>query len=245
MLADERADTLVTSFAAQWLHLRRMRTVAPDVNAFPAFDENLRDAQVRETELFVGSQLRDDRSVVELLTADYTFVNERLARHYGIPGVYGPRFRRVEWGGRPAPRAARAGQHPHRDVPRHPHLAGGAGQVDPREPARHAPAAPAPRRAGAARARRERRARLAAGAARGAPRQPRLLGLPLADGPAGLRPRELRRGGSVARRRRRRGPPSTPPGCCPTGPPSTGCPRCATSCTAAATSSSPPSPRSC
>ena len=97
MLADERARTLVTSFAAQWLHLRRMRTVAPDVNAFPAFDENLRDALIRETELFVGSQLRDDRSVVDLLTADYTFVNERLARHYGIPGVYGSRFRRVKW----------------------------------------------------------------------------------------------------------------------------------------------------
>ena len=98
MLADERAGTLVTSFAAQWLHLRRMRTVAPDVNAFPAFDENLRDALIRETELFVASQLGDDRSVVELLTADYTFVNERLARHYGIPDVYGPRFRRVKWG---------------------------------------------------------------------------------------------------------------------------------------------------
>ena len=97
MLADERAGTLVTSFAAQWLHLRRMRTVAPDVNAFPAFDENLREALIRETELFVGSQLRDDRSVVELLTADHTFVNERLARHYGIPGVYGSRFRRVKW----------------------------------------------------------------------------------------------------------------------------------------------------
>ena len=97
MLADERAGTLVTSFAAQWLHLRRMRTVSPDVNAFPAFDENLRDALVRETELFVGNQLQDDRSVVELLTADYTFVDERLARHYRIPGVHGPRFRRVEW----------------------------------------------------------------------------------------------------------------------------------------------------
>ena len=97
MLADERAETLVTSFAAQWLHLRRMRTVAPDVNAFPAFDENLREALIRETELFVASQLRDDRSVVEMLTADYTFVNERLARHYGIPGVYGSRFRRVQW----------------------------------------------------------------------------------------------------------------------------------------------------
>ena len=96
MLADEKAGVLVSSFAAQWLHLRRMRTVAPDVNAFPGFDENLRDALVRETELFVESQMRDDRSVVELLDADYTFVNERLARHYGIPNVYGSRFRRVD-----------------------------------------------------------------------------------------------------------------------------------------------------
>ena len=86
---------LVSSFAAQWLHLRRMRSVAPDLNAFPGFDENLRDALVRETELFVESQIREDRSVVDLLTADYTFVNERLARHYDIPGVYGSRFRRV------------------------------------------------------------------------------------------------------------------------------------------------------
>ena len=97
MLADERSEVLVSSFAAQWLHLRRMRTVAPDVNAFPAFDDNLRDAFVRETELFFDSQVRDDRSVVDLLTADYTFVNERLARHYGIPNVYGSRFRRVTW----------------------------------------------------------------------------------------------------------------------------------------------------
>ena len=96
MLADERAGVLVSSFAAQWLHLRRMRTVTPDVNAFPGFDENLRDALVRETELFVESQMRDDRSVVDLLSADYTFANERLARHYGIPNVYGSRFRRVD-----------------------------------------------------------------------------------------------------------------------------------------------------
>ncbi len=96
MLADEKAGVLVSSFAAQWLHLRRMRTVTPDVNAFPGFDENLRDALVRETELFVESQLREDRSVVDLLDADYTFVNERLARHYAIPNVYGSRFRRVD-----------------------------------------------------------------------------------------------------------------------------------------------------
>ena len=96
MLADDKAGVLVSSFAAQWLHLRRMRTVTPDVNAFPEFDENLREALVRETELFVESQIREDRSVVDLLDADYTFVNERLARHYGIPGVYGSRFRRVD-----------------------------------------------------------------------------------------------------------------------------------------------------
>ena len=95
MLADERSNVLVTSFAAQWLHLRRMRSVAPDVKAFPEFDDNLREALVRETELFVESQMRDDRSVVDLLTADYTFLNERLARHYQIPHVYGSRFRRV------------------------------------------------------------------------------------------------------------------------------------------------------
>ena len=98
MLADERSRVLVDSFAAQWLHLRRMRTVTPDVLAFPGFDDNLRDALVRETELLIESQVREDRSVVDLLTADYTFVNERLARHYGIPGVYGSRFRRVALG---------------------------------------------------------------------------------------------------------------------------------------------------
>ena len=95
MLADRRSSTLVTNFAAQWLHLRNMRRVAPNVNLFPEFDENLRHGFQRETELFVESQLRGDRSVADLLTADYTFVNERLARHYGIPGVYGSRFRRV------------------------------------------------------------------------------------------------------------------------------------------------------
>ena len=98
MLSDQRSRVLVTSFAAQWLHLRRMRTVTPNTYAFPAFDDNLRDDLVRETELFLESQLRDDRSVVDLLTADYTFVNERLARHYGIDNIYGSRFRRVTWG---------------------------------------------------------------------------------------------------------------------------------------------------
>ena len=97
MLADPRSSVLVTSFAAQWLHLRRMGSVTPDVNAFPEFDDNLREAFVRETELFLEGQFRDDRSVVDLLRADYTFVNERLARHYGLPNVYGSRFRRITW----------------------------------------------------------------------------------------------------------------------------------------------------
>jgi hypothetical protein len=95
LLADTRSTALVRNFAAQWLYLRNVKVAAPDVNAFPVFDDNLRQAFQRETELFVASQLRDDQSVVNLLTADYTFVNERLARHYGIPNVYGSHFRRV------------------------------------------------------------------------------------------------------------------------------------------------------
>jgi hypothetical protein len=95
MLADPRSSALVTSFAAQWLHLRNLDSVTPDLRAFPDFDDNLRQAFRQETELFFESVLREDRSVLDLLSADYTFVNERLAKHYGIPHVYGSRFRRV------------------------------------------------------------------------------------------------------------------------------------------------------
>ena len=96
MLADPRAaDALVNDFAAQWLNLRRVGEVVVDPNRYPTYDESLLAAFKRETELFVASTLREDRSVVELLDADYTFVNERLARHYGIDGVLGSRFRRV------------------------------------------------------------------------------------------------------------------------------------------------------
>jgi hypothetical protein len=95
ILADPRARSLVTSFAAQWLHLRNLDSVAPDLERFPYFDENLRQAFRTETELFFESALREDRSVLDLLSADYTFLNERLARHYGIPGIYGSHFRRV------------------------------------------------------------------------------------------------------------------------------------------------------
>lgn len=96
MLADPRAaDALVDDFAAQWLNLRRVEEVVVDPDRYPNYDESLLQAFKRETELFVASTLREDRSVVDLLNANYTFVNERLARHYGIPGIYGSRFRRV------------------------------------------------------------------------------------------------------------------------------------------------------
>ena len=96
LLADPRArKALVDDFAAQWLNLRRVGEVVVDPNQYPNYDETLLRAFKRETELFVGSTLREDSGVPELLNADYTFLNERLARHYGIPGVYGSRFRRV------------------------------------------------------------------------------------------------------------------------------------------------------
>jgi hypothetical protein len=96
MLADPRAvRALVDDFAAQWLNLRRVEEVVVDPDRYPNYDLSLLQAFQRETELFVGSTLREDRGIAELLNADYTFVNERLARHYGIPGIYGSRFRRV------------------------------------------------------------------------------------------------------------------------------------------------------
>ena len=95
MLADPRAEALVTNFASEWLFLRNLQSVNPAGEDFPNFDENLRQAFREETELFVGSVMRDDRSVLDFLTANYTFVNERLAKHYGIPNIYGSQFRRV------------------------------------------------------------------------------------------------------------------------------------------------------
>jgi len=95
MLGDPKASALITNFFGQWLMVRNMATVRPDAKAFPDFDENLRDAFQQETQLFLESQLKDDRPVTELINADYSFLNERLARHYGVPYVYGNHFRRV------------------------------------------------------------------------------------------------------------------------------------------------------
>ena len=95
MLADPRSKALLTNFFGQWLYTRNISQVTPDPTNYPEFDDNLRAAFQQETDMFLDSQIREDRSVLELLTADYTFVNERLARHYGIPHIYGSHFRRV------------------------------------------------------------------------------------------------------------------------------------------------------
>jgi mono/diheme cytochrome c family protein len=105
MLEDDRAEALVTNFAAQWLYLRDLQARRPNDRLFPDFDDGLRQALLRETELFFGSMRREDRSLLDLLKADYTFLNERLAQHYGIPNVYGSHFRRVTLG----PESMRAG----------------------------------------------------------------------------------------------------------------------------------------
>jgi hypothetical protein len=95
MLTDSRSGALIDNFLAQWLQLRNLKGKQPNSHEFPDFDDNLRDALQTEVEMFFASIVREDRSVMELLTADYTFVNEPLARHYGIPYVYGTHFRRV------------------------------------------------------------------------------------------------------------------------------------------------------
>jgi mono/diheme cytochrome c family protein len=105
MLADRRADAFVTNFAGQWLFLRNLQAVVPVQSVFPDFDDTLRQAFRRETELFFDSIVRENRSVLDLLRADYTFLNERLARHYGVPNVKGSHFRRVALG----PESMRAG----------------------------------------------------------------------------------------------------------------------------------------
>jgi Protein of unknown function (DUF1592)/Protein of unknown function (DUF1588)/Protein of unknown function (DUF1585) len=95
MLADPKSEALITNFTGQWLGVRSLKTSEPVVNLFPDFDDNLRAAYQHETELFFGSIVREDRSVLDLLTANYTFVNERLAKQYGIPNIYGSQFREV------------------------------------------------------------------------------------------------------------------------------------------------------
>jgi mono/diheme cytochrome c family protein len=95
MMADPKAQRFVSNFAGQWLYLRNLKNQIPDSVGFPNFDDNLRQSFLKETELFVGSIVRENRSVLDLMTADYTFLNERLAKHYGYPNIYGSEFRKV------------------------------------------------------------------------------------------------------------------------------------------------------
>ena len=95
MLSGPKSDALISNFAGQWLQLRNLKGIVPDSDTFPDFDDNLRQAFRREAELFFASIVREDRNVLDLMTADYTFVNERLAKHYRLPNVFGSDFRRV------------------------------------------------------------------------------------------------------------------------------------------------------
>ena len=202
MLEDPRSHAIVENFVGQWLFLRNLPALGPDPYKDPDFDESLRRALRRETELFFESIMREDRSVVDLLDADYTFLNERLARHYGIPFVHGDHFRRVTLPEGSA-RGGLLGQgsilsvtsQPNRTAP------GPAWEVDPGEHPRGVSTTAPPRRAGA----RGKRARGHGGhdarADGGPPRQSGVCQLPPDDGSARAGARELRPGGPVADRR--------------------------------------------
>ena len=204
MLADKRSEALVDNFAEQWLYLRNLAAVTPDPKLFPDFDDNLRQAFRRETSLFFESIKNEDRSVLDLLNANYTFVNERLAHHYGIPNVYGTHFRRVTLpedshaAGPPRP-----GKHSDRDVVRQPDVARSAGQMGPGEPARHASAsASAERTASEGEQARRRKGALRSGANGGASCEPGLRVLPFGDGSDRTVGREFRRDRPLADHRR-------------------------------------------
>ncbi len=201
MLADPRADELVENFAGQWLLLRELRNLRPDS---PDFDGSLRRSMQRETELLFRAVMREDRSVIDLLDADFTFVDERLARHYGVPDIRGSRTRRVSLPRRqPAPRPAGSQQRPHDHLGRQPHVAGRARQVGAREPAGGPAAAAASRcRDQPGEGRQPGEGHLAAPASRAASRERGVRVLPQADGSDRADARELRSHRQVADGRR-------------------------------------------
>ena len=158
MLKDERARALGSNFAGQWLYLRNLAGLQPDADVFPDFDHNLREALQRETEMLFESIVLEDKSVPRRCSnADYTFVNERLARHYGIPNVYGTQFRRVAVTDDARTGPARPRQHPGAHLAEQPHVAGDARQVRADQHPGHAAAGAAGQRAAARRERREKR----------------------------------------------------------------------------------------
>ena len=218
MLADARAQALVDGFAMQWLGLRRLQSVVPAPDLFPEFDDNLREAFEQETRLFVRNQLREDRSVLDLLRADYTYVNERLARHYGIPNVYGSRFRKVTFDDGIRGGLLGTRRHPDGHLVSHAHVARAAGQLGAGAHPRRAAAAAAARRAGAAGSGRGRAPGLGARAAGAAPREPRVRELPRPHGPAGISRWSTSIPSASGARPARRAPPSTRRASFRTGP---------------------------
>ena len=197
MLADRRSEALIDNFVSQWLTLNKLAGVVPDVDAYPEFDENLRDAFRQETRLFVQAQLREDRSVGELLTANYTYVNERLARHYQIPNVYGSHFRRVDVRRWQARGTARTRQHPDRHVVPESHVAGAARAMAARQRPRGAATAAAAGRSDAE-GRIDRASAIDPRTDGSAPQEPVVRGVPRPHGSARLLARELRCAGQVA-----------------------------------------------
>jgi hypothetical protein len=193
MLADRPGQAPGDEFRRAMAAARSVKVVTPDCRAFPDSTTRLREAFQQETELFIESNLRENRPVAELLTANYTFLNERLAKHYGVPTVYGTHFRRVTLTDETRFGLLRTGQHPHGHVVRHADLSGPARQVDPGQHPWDASAAPASERAGARRHRRGRQAGVGARATRAAPQESRLRDVPRADGSARFFAGELRR----------------------------------------------------
>ena len=193
MLADPRSSALVNNFAGQWLDIRNVAGHQPSPEVLFHYDDNLRKALEQETKLLFESIIRENRSVIDLLDADYTFLNERLATHYGIEGIAGERFRRVPLPP-DSPRRGLLGQgsilmatsYPEPDVAGHP------GQVDPREHFRRATATATPERARAQGRARSAKSAADARANGRTSREPGLCRMPRADGSARLRARELR-----------------------------------------------------
>ncbi len=179
-----RSQALSTNFAAQWLYLRNLSGASRDLKAFPNFDDNLREGFRNETELFFDSIVREDRSALDLLSADYTFVNERLAKHYGIPGVEGDYFRRVTLPGDERRGLLGQGSILDRDLLCHQNLAGTARKMAARKYSWDAGAAAAAQRSGARGESRWRRAALGSRAHGAASQESRLRGLPQHHGPA-------------------------------------------------------------
>ena len=139
--ADPRGEAMSTRFASQWLRLQDVEKIHPDALLFPSFDNELAESYKRETELLFDSIVREDRNILDLFTADYTFINERIAKVYGIPNIIGNNFRRVPARRREPARHPRPRQHPDADVGRRSHVAGAARQVDHGDAARIAAAA--------------------------------------------------------------------------------------------------------